>query len=115
MIYLAYDRINHKNIKAVEASSTKEATYYLFVDYIAPLYNLDKQLPEDLIQRIVFEIYDVMSFQEIRDIQLNERYSNSLKTIDVTPDSDVKEYGSIVEDIADIIDGYMKECNEIDF
>lgn len=76
MIYLAYDRINHKNIKAVEALSTNEAAYYLFVDYIAPFYNLDKQLPEDLIQRIVFELYDVMSFQEIRGIQLNERYSS---------------------------------------
>lgn len=115
MIYIAYDRINHKNIKAVEALSTNDAAYYLFIDYIAPFYNLDKQLPEELIQRIVFELYDVMSFQEIRDIQLNERYSNSLKTIDVTPDSDVKEYESIVEDIADIIDGYMKECDEIDF
>jgi hypothetical protein len=115
MIYLAYDRINHKNIKAVEALSTNEAAYYLFVDYIAPFYNLDKQLPEDLIQRIVFELYDVMSFQEIRGIQLNERYSDSLRTIDVTPDSDVKEYESIVEDIADIIDGYMRECDELDF
>ena len=115
MIYLAYDRINHKNIKAVEALSTNEAAYYLFVDYIAPFYNLDIQLPEDLIQRIVFELYDVMSFQEIRGIQLNERYSDSLRTIDVTPDSDVKEYESIVEDIADIIDGYMRECDELDF
>ena len=115
MIYLAYDRINHKNIKAVEALSTNEAAYYLFVDYIAPFYNLDKQLPEDLIQRIVFGLYDVMSFQEIRGIQLNERYSDSLRTIDVTPDSDVKEYESIVEDIADIIDGYMRECDELDF
>lgn len=115
MIYLAYDRINHKNIKAVEASSTNEATYYIFVDYIAPFYNLDEELPEDLIQRIVFELYDVMSFQEIRDIQLNERYSDSLRTIDVTPDSDVKEYESIVEDIADIIDGYMRECDELEF
>lgn len=115
MIYLAYDRINHKNIKAVEALSTNDAAYYLFIDYIAPFYNLDEELPEDLIQRIVFEIYDVMSFQEIRDIQLNERYSNSLKTIDVTPDSDVKEYESVVKDIADIIDGYMRECDEIDF
>lgn len=115
MIYLAYDRINHKNIKAVEALSTNEAAYYLFVDYIAPFYNLDKQLPEDLIQRIVFELYDVMSFQEIRGIQLNERYSDSLRTIDVTPDSDVKEYESIVEDIAEIIDGYMRECDELAF
>ncbi len=115
MIYIAYDRINHKNIKAVEALSTNDATYYIFVDYIAPLYNLDKELPEELIQRIVFELYDVMSFQEIRDIQLKERYSNSMKTIDVTPDSDVKEYESIVEDIAEIIDAYMREYDELDF
>lgn len=115
MIYLAYDRINHKNIKAVEASSTNDAAYYIFVDYIAPFYNLDEELPEELIQRIVFELYDVMSFQEIRDIQLKERYSNSLKTIDVTPDSDVKEYECIVEDIAEIIDAYMREYDELDF
>lgn len=115
MIYLAFDRINHKNIKAVEALSINDAAYYLFVDYIAPRYNLDKQLPEELIQRIIFEMYDVMSFQEIRDIQLNERYSDSLRTIDVTPDLDAKGYESISEDIAEIIDGYMKEYDELDF
>ena len=115
MIYLAYDRINHKNIKAVEASSTNEAAYYLFIDYIAPLHNLDKEHPDELIQRIVFELYDVMSFQELRDIQLNERFSDSLRTIDVTPDSDVKEYESVSENIADIIDGYMRECDELAF
>ena len=62
-------------------------------------------------QKIVYALYDVMSFNEIRDIQLNNRVSASCKTIDITPDIEEKDFEAVNYDIRMMIDDYMRNCD----
>lgn len=112
MIFLAYDKLNPKNIKGIDATNEEMAVYSLYADYISNTYNLYTdygELPDDLKQKIVYAIFDIMSFDEIRDIQLNNRVSASCKTIDITPDIGEKDFENVNYDIRMMIDDYMRD------
>ncbi len=118
MIYLCFDKNNDKNIKGVIAEDLEDAMYNLYYDYVRCTYNLEyDDIPDDLKLEIVDSLYNIMSFDEMRDAQLNDRMTMWGNTIDITPDRGVKNYNAVASDIEDMINEYMynyEEDNDIE-
>lgn len=114
MIYICYDKNNNKNIKGVIARDLEEAKYNLYYDYVRDTYNLDDDIDDELKLEIVDALYDVRSFEELRDKQLNDRMTMWGNTIDITPDRGVRNYNAVASMIEDMINEYMYEYEEDD-
>lgn len=114
MVFVVYDKNNEKNIKCVIARDTESAMYSIYYDYVRDTYNLDDDIDDELKLEIVDALYDVMSFNELRDMQLNDRMSKWGNTIDITPDKGVKNYNAVASAIEDMINEYMNDYEEDD-